>query len=50
MSIISPTFIRPNLNNKSDVIEIFEELKQIYNYYNVSSKSVEILEGKTLDA
>ena len=48
MSIISPTFIRPNLNNKSDVIELFEELKQIYNYYNVSSKSVEIIEGKNV--
>ena len=46
MSIISPTFIRPNLNNKSDVIELFEEMKQIYNYYKVSSKTVEIIERK----
>ena len=48
MSIISPTFIRPNINNRSDVIELFEELKQIYNDYNVSSKIVEIIEGKNV--
>ena len=48
MSIISPTFIRPNINNKSDVIELFEEIKQIYNYYDVSSKVVEIIEGKNV--
>ena len=48
MSIISPTFIRPNINNRSDVIELFEELKQIYNYYDVSSKVVEIIEGKNV--
>ena len=48
MSIISPTFIRPNINNRSDVIELLEELKQIYNYYDVSSKVVEIIEGKIL--
>ena len=46
MSIISPTFIRPNINNKSSVIELFEEMKQIYHYYDVSSKVVEIIEGK----
>ena len=45
MSIISPTFIRPNINNKSSVIELFEEMKQIYHYYDVSSKVVEIIEG-----
>ena len=43
MSIISPTFIRPNINNKSNVIELFEEMKQIYHYYDVSSKVVEII-------
>ena len=48
MSIILPTFIRPNINNKSDVIELFEEIKQIYNYYDVSSKVVEIIEGKNV--
>ena len=48
MSIISPTFIRPNINNKSDVIELFEEIKQIYNYYDLSSKVVEIIEGKNV--
>ena len=48
MSIISPTFIRPNINNKCDVIELFEELKQIYDYYDVSSKVVEIIEGKNV--
>ena len=48
MSIISPTFIHPNINNRSDVIELFEELKQIYNYYDVSSKVVEIIEGKNV--
>ena len=48
MSIISPTFIRPNINNRSDVIELFEELKQIYNYYDVSSKVVGIIEGKNV--
>ena len=48
MSIISPTFIRPNMNNKGDVIELFEEIKQIYNYYDVSSKVVEIIEGKNV--
>ena len=46
MSIISPTLIHPNINNRSDAIELFEELKQIYNYYDVSSKVVEIIEGK----
>ena len=48
MSIISPTFIRPNINNRSDVIELFEELKQIYKYYYASSKVVEIIEGKNV--
>ena len=48
MSIISPTFIRQNINNRSDVIELFEELKQIYNYYDVSSKVVGIIEGKNV--
>ena len=48
MSIISPTFIRPNINNKSSVIELFEEMKQIYHYYDVSSKVVDIIEGRNV--
>ena len=48
MSIISPTFIRPNVNKKSAVIELFEEMKQIYVYHDVSSKVVDIIEGKNV--
>ena len=40
--------MRPNINNRSDVIELFEELKQIYKYDYVSSKVVEIIQGKML--
>jgi len=48
MSIISPTFIHPHLNNRNDVIELFAEMKQIYDYFDVSSKVVEIIEGKNV--
>ena len=48
MSIISPTFIRPNINKKSAVIELFEEMKQIYVHHDVSSKVVDIIEGKNV--
>ena len=50
MSIISPTFIQPNIYKKSAVIESFEEMKQIYVQHDVSSKVVDIIEGKMLDA
>ena len=48
MSIVAPTFIRPNINKKTAVIELFEEMKQIYNYYDVSSKVVDIIEGRNV--
>ena len=48
MSIISPAFIRPNINNRSNVIELFEEMKQVYNSSDVSSKVVEIIEGRNI--
>ena len=38
MSIISPTFIHPHLNNRNDVIELFAEMNSLIGQKNKFGK------------